>query len=346
MAGVIAAYNANESEGLVLDRSGHGYHIDLSGSNVVRSIDGNPGNSLTKAAPGGDGVLPSSLLTASQTPTRAVMLDMKGNGTTWIIRWNIASIDSGGWGILTLDGVEIGLQARYADGYERALAPIPDTDNWHHYCATYDGARAYFYVDGVRVRDVDVHGLPLRTDATSLDILGEQGPGTYIDNIRILDYCPTDAEVAEFAATPVPNAQVREIAQIVETETVEDLTYHRGKTLGLIQEQDVPLALVGGATRKQILGLVEEVETPRAPRGGRARALVQTIEQDYALEARGFKRKRLARLQETNTAYAMGTAGSATFLNQDLRLTATVAVSYSLVSTLDTLSVTAQVAGR
>ncbi len=207
----IAAYSFDETGSTVIDVTGNGHGFTL-GSNLVRTVDGHTDGGLTTLAGGAITTLSTAVF--GQTPDRTVMMWARGTGSVWYIRWQVASIDSGAWGILRL-GSDIGVQLRNAGGFQRFMTTGPTDGQWHHYAATYNETTgdAVFYLDGVSAASGTFTG-PIRTDADSLD-LAEFGPGTIVDDLRIYDVALTAGQVAIAAATPVGSSPVGAAAAVL-----------------------------------------------------------------------------------------------------------------------------------
>lgn len=194
-----AAYSFDEAGTTAVDATGNGHSFPL-GSNLARTAGGHTAGGLTTLVNGAITQMANPAF--AQTADRTVMMWVKGSGVVWYIRWQVASIDSGAWGILRL-GDQIGVQLRDASGFQRFLTTAPTDEAWHHYAATYNqttGAAA-FYLDGVAAASGTFAG-PIRTDANTID-LAEFDPATTIDDLRIYDVALTATQVAAAAATPV-----------------------------------------------------------------------------------------------------------------------------------------------
>ena len=198
----LASYSFDESDSIILDHSGHGYDFDISGTNAAHAVGGHTNAGLTKSGTGMI-VLPSGLLSACQSDSRTLMFWSKGNGGTWYVQCYVSAIDSGSWGILSLDNTNMYVQARNAGGLvsPRPSAPIGDT-NWHHWAATYDGNNVRLYKDAILVSTSTLTA-PLRTDADALQIMEWGNTDTTIDDLRIFDVDLTQPEIETYMNTPV-----------------------------------------------------------------------------------------------------------------------------------------------
>jgi hypothetical protein len=201
----LAAWNANEAlnDAVVVDRTGHGWDITLTGTNAVRNAGGRTGMALTKSG-ATMMALPSGLLTPGQTTARTMMCWVKGTGTTWILRMQVNSINSGSWGLLHVSG-NASVQARTAaSGAIRAGGTMPADGLWHHYCATYDNVNLRFYLDGVLKQTTALAG-PLRTDADVFDAMEWATSTTLIGDPRLYVRDLSLAEVNEAMNEAVQN---------------------------------------------------------------------------------------------------------------------------------------------
>lgn len=204
---LLAAYNF-DSGPVVLDRSGNGRHLDLTGSNGVLTADGDGhggGRALTKAG----AVMPAITPAFGQTERRTVMCWVRGSGVVWWVRWPIPALgDSGGWGLLNLSGT-ITVQARSATTLARAqaAAPADQATAWHHYAGTYDGTDVRLFVDGALAASAALAG-PLRTDANRVDLAEWTTSDTRMDDLRIYDEALTGSQITALMNTPVTDSPV------------------------------------------------------------------------------------------------------------------------------------------
>lgn len=201
----LAAWSAAEAlnDAVVVDRTGHGWDITLTGTNAIRSAAGRTGMALTK-----NGAtmmaLPSGLLVPAQTTARTMMSWVKGTGTTWILRMQVNSINSGSWGLLHVSG-NASVQARTSSsGAVRAGTTMPADGLWHHYCATYDNVNIRFYLDGVLKQTTALAG-PLRNDADQFDAMEWTTNATLTADQRLYVRKLEDAEVVEAMNEQVQN---------------------------------------------------------------------------------------------------------------------------------------------
>lgn len=191
----------------VLDLSGNGRHIDLTGSAGAQVSGGRQGGGLGKTGATMP-TLPASVVAAFKTDDWAVMFDALGVRQTWWFRcWDGAS--SGVRGILDLDAALMRAQLRTAPGdvlQTRPTAPAPEAATWHHYALTYERATGTLslYRDGLLASAVDLaDGTQSSTNFTIIDLAEWTTGGPAQDNLRVFSHCPTPSEVLALAGTPV-----------------------------------------------------------------------------------------------------------------------------------------------
>ena len=209
----LAAYHFNDlGSSTVVDVSGNGRDIDLTGTAGAQVSGGDPGGALGKTGATMP-VLPASLLTAAQTDDRTIMLDVLGTGrSVWVIRFNDDALGSGIWGVLALDGVTMQSRARRQSDTAAAGALTFGTSQaatWHNLCLTYVRSTGVLsaYWDGTLVSS----GVPsgwspgqqLMVGADRIDLAEWTDAGPSIDNLRIADHAADATEVAALAGTPV-----------------------------------------------------------------------------------------------------------------------------------------------
>ncbi len=194
--------------------------LDLSGNGRNISLTGQPGAQvdstgiLDDGALGKTGVgtipLPSALRTAIETDNRTIMVDAAAQRGTWWVRAESTSLDTGVWGMLSLDTVTMLARARtQANGTSTPASPSIGAlaaGVRHNYCITYvrsTGVLTYYY-DGAQIGTATfTAGTALYTGADNLNIAewGDIGPA--MDNLRFFSHALTAPEVAALAGTPV-----------------------------------------------------------------------------------------------------------------------------------------------
>ncbi len=200
---ILAAYGFNEPSGdTCVDYTGNGHDFSIAGGDFTRPT----GHTHTGLARTGGSTPPVVAEPAfGQTSDRTLMMWMKDpeNITQWVLRWDIDSLGSGGWGLL-LFGSVIVCQARNSGGLVRVECTRPTDGQWHHYAATYKASTntLTFYLDGSQT-DTDTLTAPLRTDADRIDIAEFTSTSTILDDIRIFDEALDSAGVNFYMNTPV-----------------------------------------------------------------------------------------------------------------------------------------------
>ena len=218
----VAEYSFNDvGATIVVDATGNGHDIDLTGSAGVQATGGKHGGRLGKTGAAMP-VAPASLLAAIETDDRTLMFDAFGIGTVWWVRAEDDGLASGDWGILDIDGTGMRGQARrQSDGAlaPRPVAPPPETggaDPYRNYALTYVRATGVLsiYYQGVLVPPTSgfAPGTQLRTGANRVNLAEWISTTPGIDNLRFADHAADAAEIAALAGTPVlpPPAPVEE----------------------------------------------------------------------------------------------------------------------------------------
>lgn len=193
----------------IADLSGNGRDIDLTGQPGAQV---NSSGTLDSGALGKTGAgtisLPAALRTAMETDDRTIMCDVLGSRQVWIVRFESVALDTGVFGMLSLDGANaIGrarTQANVGPSATPSLGAIGAVR--HHLALRYvrsTGVLTPFY-DGVPGTPVTfTPGTQLYVGADDLNIAEWSGTGPALDNLRCFSHAPSDAEMAEFASTPV-----------------------------------------------------------------------------------------------------------------------------------------------
>lgn len=191
----------------VLDLSGNGRHITLTGTNGAQVSGGQTGGALGKTGATMP-TLPSAAVNALKTDDWGIMFDALGVRQTWWFRcWD--GTNSGVRGILDLEGSLMRGQLRTAPGdtlQTRPTAAVPEVATWHNYCLTYQRSSGLLtlYRDGVQASQVDLaDGTQASNNFTIIDLAEWTATGPAMDNVRGMSHCPDAAEVLALAGTPV-----------------------------------------------------------------------------------------------------------------------------------------------
>jgi hypothetical protein len=201
---ILAEYGFDEPSGdTCVDYSGNGHDFSITGFDLARTT-GHTYTGLHRTSGGTPAVVAEPAF--GQTSDRTVMLWMKDpdNITQWVIRWDIDSLGSGGWGIL-LFGSTIVCQARNAGGLQRVAVTRPTDAQWHHYAATYKASTntLAIYLDGSLQDSSTALTAPLRTDADRIDIAEFTSTTTTLDDVRIFDEALDSTGVNFYMNKPV-----------------------------------------------------------------------------------------------------------------------------------------------
>jgi hypothetical protein len=202
----LAAYHFDDTGSVtVVDATGNGYTIDLTGQPAQQS-----GGALAKTG-AGTVPLPAALRTAAEADDRTIMVDLVGASRfVWAIRSESVSLDTGVFGLLSLDSggtilsrardqANVGPSATITIG---ALHPTVE----HNFALTYKRSTGVLtgYYDGAQVGTATfAAGTPLYVGADALNIAEWASTGPSLDNLRIANHCADAAEVASLAGTPV-----------------------------------------------------------------------------------------------------------------------------------------------
>lgn len=200
----------DEASGALLDTSGNGRNISLTGNNT-RTAAGS-GYTYGGTMPNSKGLTQTAAdafvafngaMTPFNTTGRTVMLWAKqpGANPSWVMEYYNASGDTGVFGWLLLSGT---FRFRAKDSsnnvYERNLTSASTV--FHHYAATHDGTNLKVYVDGVQV-GANV-SMPVAVwNADALRIYDQAGSTPVLDDIRIFNTALTSTEINTWMTTPV-----------------------------------------------------------------------------------------------------------------------------------------------
>lgn len=200
----------DEASGPLLDTSGNGRNITLSG-NTTRSAAG-AGYTYGGTKPNSKGLIQSAAetftafngaMTPFNTTQRTVMFWAKqpGQNPSHVMEYYNASGDTGVFTWLLLSSV---FRFRAKDSsnnvYERNLTSAPTV--FHHYCATHNGTVLKVYVDAAQV-GADI-SMPVAVwNADALRIYDQAGSAPVVDDIRVFNTALTQSEINTWMTTPV-----------------------------------------------------------------------------------------------------------------------------------------------
>lgn len=211
---LLAAYNFDDIGGTsIADRSGNGWHISLTGQPGAQVDSGGLLNAGALGKTGAGTIpLPAGLLAASETDDRTLMFDGLGGRSVWWVRWESTSLNTGVWGMLSLDAANVISRARTqanAGPSSTITVGALNATVRHNFCLTYKRSTGVLtgYYDGVQVGTATfTAGTPLYVGANSLNIAEWSSTGPAIDNLRIFNHALTSGEVAALAGTAVTAA--------------------------------------------------------------------------------------------------------------------------------------------
>lgn len=196
----IASYSFDESDGDILDRSGHGRDFALN-NNLVRSATGHSNFGVSKSATGMPVVANPSFISGDGNWT--IMFWQQGTaatGTWWLRLYNNA--DDTGSGLLNLGGLQVRVR-KGGSNFASTPVAIPSDGLWHHYTISYDGAVGRLYIDSVLVGSTAVTASPLddidRIDMMEFSVLGE----SFVDDLRFFDIELSAEQIETYMNTPV-----------------------------------------------------------------------------------------------------------------------------------------------
>jgi hypothetical protein len=306
---LLAAYHFDDvAASTIVDVSGNGYDIDLSGTTGAQ-VAGLDTGAFGKTG-AGTVALPAGLRVAAESDDRTLMFDALGTRSVWWVRWNDTSIDSGVWGILSLDAANLITRARtQAHGSPTPVNSVIgalSASVRHHHAITYKRSTGVLsrYYDGALIgTQTFTAGTPLFVGAGAADIGEFASTGPAIDNLRIYDEALDDAAIAALAGTPVTaaadlelpidpasevdaaqplgRAKARALGTAAAVETAQPLGRHKALALGTAVETATAQQLARGKARA--LGTAAETATAGVLGAAKARALGTAVERDTAV---------------------------------------------------------------
>lgn len=203
----LAAYSFDTAHGdatTVRDLSGNGRDFSIAGTATQR-VAGHTAEGLRSTSAGVLPVLPD----VGRTPQRTIMGWLRNDEpiASWAAQFNVAAIDSGGWGILFLPP-NIHIQARTLTTLARATATW-NTGAARHVAGTFDGSAVRLYLDGTLASEAPLAG-PLRTDTDPPALfVGMGGLTGWLDDLRLFDEALSQSDVITFRDTPVRPSSAR-----------------------------------------------------------------------------------------------------------------------------------------
>ena len=127
------------------------------------------------------------------------------------------AVDRGGGPLLWVDHLAGQYYGTLAEGFENYVATgqVPSLHQWQHVAATYDGATARFYIDGVEVASRPFDGNVGDSDSWRIGAYGGTATGFFegmIDEVRIYNRPLSTEEIHADMQTPVGGTGAGRIA--------------------------------------------------------------------------------------------------------------------------------------
>jgi hypothetical protein len=295
----------------VVDLSGNGRDLDLTGSAGAQVSGGQTGGALGKTGSTMP-VLPAAVLSASETDDRTIMLDVLGTDrAVWVIRWNDDVLGSGVFGVLALDGATMQSRARRQSDSAAAGAVTFGTSqagSWHNLCLTYVRSTAVLtaYWDGVLASS----GVPsgwspgqqLMVGADRIDLAEWTTTGPAIDNLRIFSHALNSGEVAALAGTPVAAGGDFQLALDPAGEVDTAVPFGSAKARAVGPAAVVEVAQAFGRHKALALGTAVDTVTARPLTRSKALTLAAAVETNSALVLGAAKTRSLGAAREVDMA--------------------------------------------
>lgn len=208
----LAAYNFDDlGSATIVDRTGNGWDISLTAQPGAQVDSGGLLDDGALAKTGSGTIpLPAGLLAASESDDRTLMFDALGGRAVWWVRWESLALNTGVWGLLSLDGSTVIARARDQGNNGPTPGSITlgtlEASVRHNVAITYKRSTGIVscYFDGVLIGQSGyAAGTALYVGADALNIAEWSSAGPGMDNLRIADHCADDAEIAALAGTPV-----------------------------------------------------------------------------------------------------------------------------------------------
>lgn len=204
---LLYAYNFDEASGAVVDASGNGLNVTLTGS-LVRTASGG-GHSGT----GSDkGLSQSTTAADSAGPTITTLQTAQYTVMAWVKRssnsldgWfaELKSAGSGDRGILFLSGAVQSRVRNAAGTIGNVSTTQPTAGTWYHVAGTYDGSKVHLFINGSEIGTGSTLAAPLKSNSTSSSLFDALGSETVIDDLRYYDTALDAATITTLMGTPV-----------------------------------------------------------------------------------------------------------------------------------------------
>lgn len=305
----LAWYTADEASGALLDASGNGNNIALSG--VLARTAAGGGYTYGGAAPNSKGITQTSAFAVSAGPPVALVQTGAYTMCAWVKRtsaqdgWILTGQTggSGDRGVLFLSGA---VQSRCKNGAGLAFTASgtePTLGTWFFIATVCTGTvlRLFMNSGGSAVQigsDVTVTS-GVRTTSTDSNLLVDCGPETVIDGAQYFDAALNAAQLTAIMNTPFAGGTTITLNPATETDTAQTLGRRKSRVLGPATEASTAPSIPRRKTRA--LGPATELDAALSVARRKARALGTVTETDSGLAVVRRKLKVIGAAGETDT---------------------------------------------
>ena len=206
---LLYAYNFDEASGAVVDYSGNGLNVTLTGSLVrTASAGGHSGTGsdkgLSQSTAAADSAGPT--ITGLQTAQFTVMAWVKRSSNS-VDGWfaELKASGSGDRGILFSSGAVQSRVRNAAGSVQFVSTTQPTAGTWYHVAGSYstvDG-KIHLYINGTEVGTGTTLSAPLKSTSTGSHLLDTLGSETVIDDLRYYDTALDAATITTLMGQPV-----------------------------------------------------------------------------------------------------------------------------------------------
>ena len=206
---LLYAYNFDEASGAVVDYSGNGLNVTLTGSLVrTASAGGHSGTGsdkgLSQSTAAADSAGPT--ITGLQTAQFTVMAWVKRSSNS-VDGWfaELKASGSGDRGILFSSGAVQSRVRNAAGSVQFVSTTQPTAGTWYHVAGSYstvDG-KIHLYINGTEVGTGTVLSAPLKSTSTGSHLMDTLGSETVIDDLRYYDTALDAATITTLMGQPV-----------------------------------------------------------------------------------------------------------------------------------------------
>lgn len=199
-------WSFDEASGVVVDHSGNGRDLTLSGTTA--RVTGHTGSgigmtSTSESFTGGLSVPTQPLVRTIMCWVKDTSAPTDGRALEWYDSTTDTSIFRFGF------RAQWHVQVTNASTFGRVTINRPTDNLWHHLAATYDGTTIRLYLDGV-LQPTTAFAGPILLTANSFRTLYRSGSGIAIDDCRAYDTALSESEIQTLMATPAGPAPADE----------------------------------------------------------------------------------------------------------------------------------------